>query len=518
MFRRPAIAVLCLAAVLLGPPAAAHALSFTQPPGSPFGNGGNGAIDIAAVDVNGDGHPDLLEPNNISHDLPVLLGDGTGGYAAAPGSPVATGGTTPVAVAVADFNGDGKPDAATANTSSNDVSVLLGDGLGGFSAAPGSPVPSGGVRPDGVVAADFDADGKLDLAVANANTADITVVLGDGTGRFTAASGSPFPAGGARPRSLAVADLNGDSKPDLLTPNADSNDLSILLGDGSGGFAPALGSPFATGGAGPEALAVGDLDFDGRPDVVVAHETSSDVSVLLGDGAGGVTPADGSPFSSGGSAAVEVTIGDLNSDSRPDLAIGNLFSGNVTLALGDGAGGFFGATTGSPLAGMSFAVAIQDLDSDGKPDVAVADGFANVTHVNLNTSPAPVDLSPAALTFPIQPRSTLSVPQTVTLTNPGPAPVHVGRVDLDGTNPDDFIVSPTAAAGRRSTPVTPAGCGCTSCRAGPARARPSSGSRATPRTACRTRSFCEARAGTCLRPARDARHARLPGDSRRTRC
>ena len=150
--------------------------------------------------------------------------------------------------------------------------------------------------------ADFNGDGKLDLVTANyGDNFSVSVLLGDGTGGFTAAPGSPFMAGSA-PGSVAVGDFNGDGKPDLAVAHNSSNNVTVLLGNGSGGFTAAPGSPFPAG-SGPDSVAVGDFNGDGKPDLAIANYIDSTVTVLLGNGAGGFTPAPGSPFPVGINAA-----------------------------------------------------------------------------------------------------------------------------------------------------------------------------------------------------------------------
>ena len=129
------------------------------------------------------------------------------------------------------------------------MSVLLGDGQGRF--GPGAGFSSGGIRPAGVTTGDFNGDGRPDIAAVNNGSGDVAVLLGDGQGRFGAASGSPFSSGGTRPVGIAGGDYNGDGKLDVVAINSSSGDLSVLLGDGRGGLHPASGSPFSTGGFRP---------------------------------------------------------------------------------------------------------------------------------------------------------------------------------------------------------------------------------------------------------------------------
>src|SRR5204862_415386 len=148
---------------------------------------------------------------------------GAGGFTEGPGFPTTSDGTGPIAVAVADVNSDGKPDLIIANYLSDDISVVLGDGVGGFTAAADSPIATGGVHPYSVALADVSGDGRPELVTANFGSDDVSVLLGNGAGGFTAA-GSPIATGGLGPISVAVADFNGDSSPDVVTANLLSDD------------------------------------------------------------------------------------------------------------------------------------------------------------------------------------------------------------------------------------------------------------------------------------------------------
>ena len=319
---------------------------FTQAPGSPFHVGspfnmGNNPSSIAVADFDGDGKLDLAVADSGSSNVTVLLGNGAGSFTQAGGSPF-TVGNTPVSVAVADFNGDGNPDLAVANNGSGNVTILLGNGAGGFTAPNGSPFGAG-TSPQYIAAGDFNNDGKADLAIANFGSNNVTILLGNGNGSFTAAAGSPIMVGTA-PSSIAVTDFNSDGKQDLAITNEGSSSVTVLLGNGNGTFAAAAGSPVATG-LDPYGVATLDFNGDGKPDLAVANAGSNNVTVLLGNGSGGFTPAGNSPFMVG-NGPTSIAVADFNSDGRADIAVTNYgfepAGTNITVLLGsDIALGFF---------------------------------------------------------------------------------------------------------------------------------------------------------------------------------
>jgi hypothetical protein len=285
---------------------------------------------VTAAKVNGDSFPDLIIDGDRS--VHVFLGNGQGAFAEATGSPFSTGSQgSPSAIAVSDVNGDNHADVLVANWDSSDVSVLLGNGAGGFAAAVGSPFSSGGQNPDSLAVGDLNEDGKPDIAATNSSADSLGLLLGNGSGGFTPAPGSPLTTGDY-PRSVRIADVNEDGHKDLV--DAASNDVEIWIGNGTGGFAVA--NPVTMDYPGD--IVVADIDGDGHDDL--AADSDGAVKVLLGDGTGGFSPQPGSPFAAPLLGIVSVAAGDFNGDGKPDLVAGR--SAYYTTPEGRGFGYFWG--------------------------------------------------------------------------------------------------------------------------------------------------------------------------------
>ncbi len=428
---RRRVALAAGTAVVVGLAALSSAWAFSGARGSPFPAGElPGSVVIA--DFNGDGHADLATANQkAGAGVSVLLGDGAAdpGFTAAAGSPFPVAGT-PYMVATGDFNGDGKPDLAVSGQDSGNVSVLLGDGSGGFSAAPGSPFPVSG-QPFALAVADVNADGKADIVTVDYSPSGVSVLLGTGTGAFAKAGNSPF-AQGIDLAGLAIGDVNGDGKPDLVATSPYADEISVFLGDGAAdpSFTPARGSPFPAGsGARSPAVTIGDVNGDGKPDLVTANDYTGDISVLLGDGAAQPTfTAAGPPVPTGGDGPEAVALGDVDGDGHVDAVAVNQSSDNVSVLLGDGTGAFTPAS-GSPFptgGSASVSLAIGDVNGDGRTDLVTANLFSNDVSVLLNPAPAQAPTTtttttttqPAATTTTTQPAPTTTTTRPATTTTP----------------------------------------------------------------------------------------------------
>ena len=304
-----------------------------------------------------------------------------------------SGGSEAYSLAVADVNGDGKPDLVVANANGDTVGVLLGNGDGTFQTA--VTYRLGGYHATSVVVADVNGDGKPDLLVAscgsgsNCANGTVSVLLGNGDGTFQTAVG--YASGGSGATSVAVRDLNGDGKPDLVVGNYCVNSscvngvVGVLLGNGDGTFQTAVTYP--SDGILAFSVAVADVNGDGKPDLLVANllnnnSTAGLVSVLLGNGDGTFQTA--VTYDSGGYEALSLAVADVNGDGKFDLLVANACvngnncdNGAVGVLLGNGDGTFQAAvgygSGGNDVAGAVVgSVTVADVNGDGWPDVLVA--------------------------------------------------------------------------------------------------------------------------------------------------
>jgi len=374
---------------------------------STYNSGGYEPSAIAVADVNGDGKLDLVVANYCASSgctngsVAVLLGNGDGTFQAA--QTYSSGGADAVSIAVADVNGDGKPDIVVASACANSscagecvVGVLLGNGDGTFQAA--QTYSSGGFRSVSVAVADVNGDGKPDIVVANycassSCTSDslVGVLLGNGDGTFQTAQ--TYGSGGLGADSVAVADVNGDGKPDIVVANEcvsaaggcapGDGVVGVLLGNGDGTFQPV--QTYDSGGYVASSIAVADVNGDGKPDLVVANWcqvdtgcTSADygvVAVLLGNGDGTFQAA--RTYNAGGDLATFITVGDVNGDGKPDVVVANGSADGVGVLLGNGDGTFQAAQNYSSGGQNPSSIAVADVNGDGKLDL-VATGWCEV--------------------------------------------------------------------------------------------------------------------------------------------
>jgi hypothetical protein len=434
-------------------------------------------------DFNGDGKQDLAVVNEGLNTVNVLLGNGNGSFQ--PAVSYATG-TLPVGVAVGDFNGDGHLDLAVANAGANSISVLLGNGDGTFQPRTDILLP---LLPMALTVGDFNGDGKADIAVATGNTTtdDMTMLLGNGNGTFQAPvttvtdtgliSTSFYPG---RRSSISSADVNGDGQLDLVVVNnkdfsifgkggvvigaqPTGGTVSVLLGNGNGTF---LAPKNFAAGSSPQSVAVGDFNGDSRPDFAVGNTASGSVSVFMNSGSGNFSS---STILVGTSTGI-VAAGDFNGDGVTDLAVpAGISSSNGTF----GGVKVFNGLTGSGLqAGATYALGLGltvagDFNGDGHLDLAGIvfngiGGSAGEAWLNNGngTFPAPVLIPGGGVTLSSQATGDFNgdgIPDLVTasgqvqlglgdgrfgdtITLPFLSGSSVAAVDADGSGTVDIVV------------------------------------------------------------------------------
>lgn len=335
---------------------------------------------VAVADLNGDGKLDVATGDTNTNTVRVLLGNGGGSFTSVIDSPAAS---VPLAIVVADVNADSKLDLVVGlrplDASSAPLSVMIGNGKGGFAAGVGYPTDGSGsfaISPEAITAVDINRDGKLDVvAVGHDN---LNVLMGNGDGTF--AVGHRIP-GGIGSRRIITADVNLDGNPDVILTNDGSRSVGVLLGTGDGTFAPRTDYEM---GATPSSVAVADVNSDGNADLIVATSKSA-VSVLLGSRDGRFAkPVD---YLTGSVPVTSITTADVNNDGKRDIVAvnvvgvdgdGNPNAGSVAILLGDGAGAF-ASKVDHPVGFSSGSVAAVDLNSDGNVDLVVATGDAKAT-------------------------------------------------------------------------------------------------------------------------------------------
>jgi len=389
---------------------------------------GDAPSSVTLGDVNGDGVLDIITANR-SGNVSVLLGNGIAPGDFGPATDFAAG-ASPISVTLGDVNGDGRLDIITANYGGNSTSVLLGNGDGTFAAT--TTFSTGmATSPRSVALGDVNGDGRLDIITANRNTSTTSVLLGTGGSAITATfTTQPSLATGNAPRSVTKGDVNGDGFLDIITANEDDDNVSVLLGNGNGTFKTQ--ATFATGTA-PLSVALGDVNGDGKLDIITAN-LNNNVSILLGNGNG--TFGLNTDFATG-ATPISVTLGDVNGDGILDIITANFYSDNVSVLLGDGDGTFQAQLPfGTGLNSYPASVTLGDVNGDGKLDIITANYDSDNVSVLLNTTVS----GSTTPTFAAQASPTTgsgSEPYSVTLGDVN----GDGKLDIITANKDDDTAS-----------------------------------------------------------------------------
>lgn len=344
-----------------------------------------GLSGVAVGDVNNDGNLDLLAPNPAG-TVNVRLGNGNGLFTAGQSVPVGLGAGS---IAVGDINDDGRLDLLTSNGgsatgSNNTISIRLGDGLGGFAGTTDLPVGHGPIR---VVVGDINNDGHLDLVTANFTGQTASVRLGDGHGNFL---GTTEVIMSGRISSVALGDVNGDGQLDLLATDYDNNKVCIRLGNGQGNFFGTTSANVGTGGpisgGAPIDMALADVNNDDVLDIITANYPNTSAptgtaSVRLGNGQGGFT---GTTEVATSASAQRVAVGDIDGDGKLDLLVSNNLLNTANIYIGNGLGGFSSGAI-VPTGNYPLTIALGDMDNDGDLDILVACSLDGAVSLRLNS-------------------------------------------------------------------------------------------------------------------------------------
>jgi Flp pilus assembly secretin CpaC len=291
-----------------------------------------GSLNAASTAVNNDNFADLLVTDPVGNAVIVLLGNGDGSFQK-PATPIAVG-TQPSAIAIGTFNlnnGDSNPGFVVTNFSDNTYSVFNGNGDGTFTQVTGSPfaMPATGTGPIAMTVADFNGDGNPDLAIVNQTTKNVTILKGNGNGTFTEFFNSPLAVGNL-PVAITSGALSGSNGPALAIVNQQDNSLSVYLGNGDGTFVAASQSPLATDTT-PSGVVIADFAQASTGGIAVTNTAVGTVTVFADLGSGLFTSA---IEPAAGTNPVAILAGAFTNSAFPDIVVTNNISdadGQVTL-------------------------------------------------------------------------------------------------------------------------------------------------------------------------------------------
>ena len=352
-------------------------------------------VGLAVGDIDRDGDLDVVAPRNYlgGGGFVFLRNEGNGRFA----QPVHVSGAGRAAgIALADLNGDSKLDVVISDgdglSVGNSISIYLGNGDGTFGARQVVSLGSGRIAPVGIAAADVDADGDVDLAVACDAVSAVMLLRNNGNGTFAAPVSM---AVGMYPDDVAAGDLNGDGRPDLVVAHQEYR-VSVLINNGAGGFGPVVGYDnlnLGTNWAGPlfPCVALADVDRDGKLDVLYGSTRTWDgdtgqIIQMRNSGGGTLSRGANIPMVTYTSGPTDIVAADMNGDGAPDILAASYdgrASDGFCVIMNNGSGSF-GPAALYPAGQSTFAIAAADVNGDGKLDVLTADDYSDAVAVRYN--------------------------------------------------------------------------------------------------------------------------------------
>ena len=409
---------------------------------------------VAISDLDGDGLADVVVANNFFGTLSVLQNTGTPGtisFTAQPELSLASGANA-FGVAIADIDGDGKPDIVATDNANSQVSVFINSStVGNFSFVSRSDFATG-FGPEGVTIADMDGDGKPDIIVANYFDGTISILHNASVpGTILFAPQVPFtpsaPIIGVGPLNITTGDLNGDGLPDVVTTNAAPNVISVFQNTSTVGVISLGASVDLVPGAAStlNSVAIADIDGDGKQDILFGDQGSNNLYIIQNVNTGGsITGASFAPAVAYtvGNGPTSIAIGDINGDGKPDVVASNNIDNTVSVLLNTATSGTIDGTslathTEIPSGGSQLVyIAVGDLDGDGLPDVAVVDNYG--TDVVILRNDPIVNTAPTFLNSSPQPLSVCVNSTGTDIT----AMLHVSDIDIPQTETWTVVSGP----------------------------------------------------------------------------
>ncbi len=372
-----------------------------------FATGSNPAGIVAFADIDGDGKPDMVIVNRATNTFSILKNTTAVGTVTAASFAkkvdFATD-STPSFVAIGDLDGDGKQDIVITNMYTNKISVYRNTAtLGTINAASFAAkvtfISDTVSMPTSVAIGDLDGDGKPELAVANSFSNTVSILKNTSkVGSIDATSFAPSVdfTTGLGPTSVAISDMDGDGKLDLIVTNLNAKTISVLRNKTTLSIIDT--TSFATKvdftvGTGPNALTIGDLNADGKPDIIVANQGNNTISILQNTASAGSISA--TSFASkvdlytNGASPYYVSVGNIDSDSLPDIVVANLVTNNISIiknvyTLGNISAASFAPGVSIATSNFPFSAAIADVDGDGQADLAVPEYGKNFVSIYKN--------------------------------------------------------------------------------------------------------------------------------------